>query len=102
MTLVAGDPVEDVEHRSNDHIWALGVEEVPSILQHSMLALRHGADEGSVCRKLDLVEGVHLFIGPLRRGVDLHTGQNYDTDIAQRRPAGDFLSDASPLPHFTT
>ena len=39
--LVVGDPVEEVDHRIDDHVWALGEEEVPSILQHAVLALRH-------------------------------------------------------------
>lgn len=56
----ASNPVEDIEHGSFDCIRALDVEEVPCILQHAMLALWHGFDKGSVCRELDLVEGMRF------------------------------------------
>ena len=49
--------------------------------------------------ELDLVEGVLVFIGGPRHGVDLHAGQDCDGDIRQCWPVGDFLLDASRALH---
>lgn len=97
-TLMAIDMVEDGEHRVGDHVWTLDGEDVPSVVEHPMLAVWQPSGEGGVGVQFDGVEGPFVVVWRSGSGVDLHAGQDRDRRLGQPGSVGDTVVDAARRP----